>query len=94
MNETITSEQHDLESSPWVVQFTEFRAIEGIDLRLQRSILDIWLKVVAPDARLIEPEGCPRKYAVFGRRDDLRKFLRAFGGRKLTKLPDRTASLN
>ena len=87
MSVTTTSAQQDVESYPWVVEFTEPRTIEKIDARVMQSILDLWLEAVAPDTRLIEPEGFARRYAVFRRRDDLRKFLRTFGGRKLTKLP-------
>ena len=87
MSAATTSIYHDLGSYPWVVEFTEPKPIEKIDPRVLRRILDVWLKAVAPGARLIEPEGCGPRFAVFRRRDDQREFIRTFGGGKLAMLP-------
>jgi hypothetical protein len=96
MTEAITSAHHDLRSYPWIVEFSEFRipteedrqrAIESIGPHILDRILDIWLKIITPDARVLKPDGCSTKFVLFGKRSDQRKFASTFGSRKLTKVP-------
>ena len=87
MSATIASMQHDFDSHPWIAELAELKPIEGVDPRALQTILDIWLEVFAPDTRLIEPEAYAGKIAVFRRRDDLRRFIKAFRARKIAKLP-------
>ena len=87
MNVATTSTYNDYKHYFWVVDVTELRGAEGIDHAQMQGVVKIWLNIVAPNAEIIESPKCDKKFAVFARRDDQRKFLRTFGGRKLTNLP-------
>jgi hypothetical protein len=79
----------------WIVEFTglrvrnehQRRVAESLDPNLLCGLLEIWLRVVAPGARLLEQQGCATRHIIFGRRADLRKFTGTFGGRIATTTP-------
>jgi hypothetical protein len=87
--------KHDPNGPRWVVEFQNFsirtaaakQAIDSIKPGVLAGVLEIWLKVVAPDSRLVGPEDCREKFVIFSRRSDLRRFIKSFGGRAATALP-------
>jgi hypothetical protein len=95
MTEAHISAQNDFEGHPWIVEFTDLRVrnetqrrvAESLDPHLLGGLLEIWLKVVTPGAKLVEQHGCATRRIIFGRRADLRKFTGTFGGRIASTTP-------
>src|SRR5580700_5623065 len=90
MTEADTSARHDVEGPRWLVQFDGIRmrterqrdAIANLDPDLLRRVLEIWLKVLTPDASL-ERQSAPHNLISFRVRSDARRFIASFGGRLL-----------
>jgi hypothetical protein len=84
-----------LSEGRWTVEFSEYgsrteaqrQLLDTTNPQILHGILEIWLKVVAPDARLVEPEGSLTKTIKFCRRSDQRRFQRIWGGRIVATAP-------
>jgi len=95
MSNAITSTYHDYRRCPWVVELVDFQAktneqqqvIGSLNPGVLDRILGIWLQAVTSGARLSESEDRSSRAVIFRKRDDLRAFLRTFGGKKLSNLP-------
>ena len=76
----------------WIVEFSDFRvrddrqrrAIESLDRPLLDRVLEIWVTVVTPEARIVERPGTPVRTVQCVRRSDARKFVATWGGRVVT----------
>jgi hypothetical protein len=73
----------------WTVEFTELRAQnehqkqvrDSIDRRTLLTIIDIYLAVAVPGARVIERQGMQAWTISFPSRDMGRRFVASFGGK-------------
>jgi hypothetical protein len=90
MPEAQMDPNHDTANHSWPVEFSELGAATEAQKQIASSlghaavfdVLKLWLKVITPDAKIVEPAGCPLKI-LFMRRSDRRKFVRSFVRRRL-----------
>jgi hypothetical protein len=79
----------------WTVELTGYhgrtaaqqKILDTTSPQILRGILEIWLKVVTPGARLIEPDGCSTTFIKCFTRSDQRRFQRTWGGRIVATAP-------
>jgi hypothetical protein len=84
MNENDFASDHQPESHRWVAQFTSRlkpdREPAGLEPEMVAQVVRLWLKVIIPEARVLEQEGAPIQRISFVRRRDLRRFVSNWGG--------------
>jgi hypothetical protein len=79
----------------WVVEFSEYgsrteaqrQLLDTTNPQILHGILELWLKVVTPDARFVEPGGSLTKTIKFCRRSDQRRFIATWGGKIAATAP-------
>ena len=84
MNENILFSDNQPESHRWVAQFTSRlkpdRAPACLEPEMVARVVRLWLKIIIPEARVLEAEEAPILRISFVRRRDLRRFVSNWGG--------------
>jgi hypothetical protein len=84
VNDHILYSDNQPEGDRWVAQFTSGlepdRAPACLEPEMVARVVRLWLKVIIPEARVLEAEEAPIQRISFVRRRDLRRFLSNWGG--------------
>ena len=84
MNEDILLSDNQPESHRWVAQFTSRlkpdREPACLEPEMVARVVRLWLKIIIPEARVLEAEEAPIQRISFVRRRDLRRFVSNWGG--------------
>jgi hypothetical protein len=94
MNKALITPQHDAASHRWHVRFDDFRCRDDRQREataevgaLAFDVLRLWLKVITPNAQVLEPQGSSVRHILFSRRSDMRRFTQVWGGRAAATAP-------
>ena len=93
MNEILTTPSHDVTSHRWCIQVDNLRCRDDRQRHalaeagaLVFDVLRLWLKIITPDAHVVEPVGMPVRQILFIRRSDMRRFSQVWGGKMISNL--------
>jgi len=91
----LASPNDDPPERRWVVAFKYFRTRDEAQRRVidelrgtAIEVVKVWLKVLTPDAVVVEPSDQSVRRIAFRYRSQMRRFLRTFGGRQLPPSTD------
>jgi hypothetical protein len=90
MNNSFGGPNNDLLEGRWIVDFEEFRVRNEVQRRaideLQEmafEVVQIWLKVLTPDAVVVKSTDQSARHISFHHRSEMRRFIQSFGGRQI-----------
>jgi len=93
VNEDILFSDNQPERHRWIAQFTcrlkPDREPACLAPEMVARVVRLWLKIIIPEARVLEAEEAPIQRISFVRRCDLRRFVSTWGGQIVAPLNSR-----
>ena len=75
----------------WIVDFTlrivneeQRRVVDALGANRVHALVRLWLELITPN-HVVEPLGTPIEKIQFKRRSDMRRFMKVWGGRAITR---------